>query len=212
MPMLLLMAACSAPSPVEPEQSASVEPEPSACVERTPTYVEPPSIEPQPSASMLPELGLPDARPNQRGGQHGWTGALHARAGMHRVIENRCSSGFRQTQLVFAVQNDCFPDSLVATGAEPQTVTVAGLDGLYLEGNTTDRTMLFSTPKGGETTGAYALPIGDRTLCVYLTWDPATTPDELTAVRQVVESIHGEANGPSGIRIIFRLPGGWDTG
>jgi hypothetical protein len=61
------------------------------------------------------------------------------------------------------------------------------------------------------TTGAYALPIGGRTLCVYLTWDASTTPDELDAARQVVESIRGQAYG-SGIRIIFALPVGWDTG
>ena len=38
---------------------------------------------------------------------------------------------------------------------------------------------MFPGPRGGQTTGAYALPIGDRTLCVYLTWDAATTQDEL---------------------------------
>ncbi|MBA2374494.1 MAG: hypothetical protein H0V74_09905, partial [Chloroflexi bacterium] len=64
---------------------------------------------------------------------------------------------------------------------------------------------------GGETTAAYALPIGDRTLCAYLTWDAATTPDELNAAREVLESIRGQPFGQDGIRINFTLPAGWDT-
>ena len=58
---------------------------------------------------------------------------------------------------------------------------------------------------------AYALAIGDRTLCVYLTWDPDTTQDELESARQVVESLRGQPFGDNGIRIIT-LPEGWDTG
>ena len=48
-------------------------------------------------------------------------------------------------------------------------------------------------------------------VCVYLTWDASTTPEELDAARQVVESIRGQTYG-SGIRIVFTLPEGWDTG
>jgi hypothetical protein len=94
--------------------------------------------------------------------------------------------------------------------ADPVPVTVAGLDGLYVEPYEPSRT--FVRPQGGETTGAYALPVGHRTLCAYLTWDPATTPDELEAGRQVVESIRGQPFGADGIRINFTLPAGWDTG
>ena len=169
-------------------------------------------MEPLPSGATLPELGLPDARPNQRGGQHGWTGALHATGWMHRVIENRCSPGYRQTNLAFRVESDCFTDVLDAAGAEPEEVIVAGVDALYLEGHTTNRSIMLPSPEGGETTAAYALPIDGRTLCVYLTWDPATTQDELNAARGVVESIRGEADGLNGVRIIFTLTGGWDTG
>lgn len=192
LPMLLLMAACSAPPPVEPEPSASVEPEPSA------------SVEPEPSALMLPDLPLPGMGLNEPAGEYGWTGALGSTGGMHYVVAD--GSEFRQTQLVFAVENDCF-----GAAGDPVPVTVAGLDGLYVEPNE-DSSMTFGTRRGGETTGAYALPIGDRTLCVYLTWDPATTPDELEAARQVVESIRGQPFGPDGIRITFTLPARWDTG
>jgi hypothetical protein len=89
-------------------------------------------------------------------------------------------------------------------------VTVAGLDGLYVEPYE-DPDVLFNR-RGAETTGAYALAIGDRTLCVYLSWDPDTTQDELKAARQVVESIRGQPFGSDGIRINFTLPARWDTG
>lgn len=159
------------------------------------------SNEPVPSASMLPELGLPGTRPDEPAGEYGWTGALHSSGGMHWVIENQSSpDAFRQTQLVVAVKNVCFPTSLTATGAEPTAVTVAGVDGFYLEGHTTNPSLLFSSPRGGSTTGAYALPIGDRTLCAYLTWDRATTADELNAAREVLESIRGQPFGKDGIR------------
>lgn len=198
LPMLLLLAACSAPSPSEPQPSASDEPVRSA------------SDEPVPSASMLPDLGLPGTRGDEPAGEYGWTGARGSKTGMHSVIEDESSpDAFRQTQLFFAVENDCFP---AAPGAEPTAVTVAGLDGLYLEPYDDPSVLFIIPPRGGHTTGAYALPIGDRTLCAYLTWDPATTPDELGAAREVLESIRGQPFGQDGIRINFTLPAGWDTG
>jgi hypothetical protein len=75
------------------------------------------------------------------------------------------------------------------------------------------RVVLFMPEReDGQTTGAYALAIGGRTLCIYLTWDRSTTADELDAARQVVESIRGQAYATSGIRITFTLHDGWDTG
>ncbi len=121
---------------------------------------------------------------------------------------------FRETQIVFAVENDCFEE-----GGDSVAVTVAGLDGQYVEPYENNvesfdegSPVTFNRPQGGETTGAYALPVGDRTLCVYLTWDPATTEEELAAGRQIVESIVGQPYGKDGIRINFTLPFGWDTG
>jgi hypothetical protein len=161
---------------------------------------------PEPSASTLPDLSLPRYPPSVPG-EYGWTGALGSRGGMHSVVaEDPSSNEFRQTQLVFAVRNDCFGES-----GDPVAVEVAGLDSLHVE--PFERwSMTFLPPRGGETTGAYALPIGDRTLCVYLTWDPATTEVELAAGRQIVESIRGQPYGEDGIRINFTLPAGWDTG
>lgn len=127
---------------------------------------------------------------------------------MHNVVVD--GTAFRQTQITFAAEDDCFAG---ATGPESVPVTIAGLDGLYVEPYG-DPSVVFGTLQGGETTGAYALPIDDRTLCVYLTWDPATTPDELEAARQVVESIRGKVSDTDGTRIVinFTLPQGWDTG
>ena len=153
---------------------------------------------------MLPDLPLPGMSLNEPAGEYGWTGALGSTGGMHFVVAN--GSKIRQTQLIFTVLNNSFgPGS-----GEPVPVTVAGLDGLYFEPYEPPRT--FVSPRGGETTRAYALPVGDRTLCVYLTWDPATTPDELGAGRRVVELIRGQPFGEDGIRINFTLPAGWDTG
>ena len=127
-------------------------------------------------------------------------------AGMHSVVVD--GTEFRQTAITFAAEVDCFAGG---TGPEPVPVTIAGLDGMYVEPYE-DPSVLFGSPRAGVTTGAYALPIGDRTLCVYLTWDPATTPDELEAARQVVESIRGQPFQEHGIQINFTLPAGWDTG
>jgi hypothetical protein len=182
--LVFLLAACSSPVPTR-TVGESVAPTPDS---------------PEPSASMLPDLGLPGTSAGIAG-EYGWTGPLGSSAWMHHVVQTS-SSDFRQTQLTFAVIGDCFGS---ATAAEPELVTVAGLDGLYLEPYRNPN------PAGPETTGTYALPVDDRTLCVYLTWDPATTQEELEAARQVVESIRGQPFGPDGIRINFTLPSGWDT-
>ena len=172
-------------------------PSPSAAESGAPTR-----SSPEPPASMLPGLGLPGARGGPPG-EYGWAGSLGSRAGMHRIVESR------QTQLVFAVENDCFADGV---GSEPVAIAVAGLDGLYVEPYEDPGVLFMPAPQAGETTGAYALAIGDRTLCVYLTWDAATTQVELDAARQVVESIRGQPLGQNGIRINFSTTGGWDTG
>jgi hypothetical protein len=171
-------------------------------------YIRSTSDEPVPSASMLPDLGLPGARASAAG-EYGWTGAfLGTRAGMHNVGHSTGPED-GQTQLFFLIWNDCFR---FGTDAEPESVTVAGLEGLYVEPYEDPRVMFMPGPRGAETTGAYALAVGDRTLCVYLTWDPDSPQDEVEAARQVVESIRAQPFGQSGIRINFTLPAGWDTG
>ena len=156
------------------------------------------------SASPLPDLDMPGARAGGAG-EYGWEGGFGAWTGMHKVVE----SGAGQTQMVFAIQNDCFASG---EGPEPVQVIVAGLDARYVEPYDGPRVIFMPRRESGQTTGGYALPIGDRTLCVYLTWDATSTTDELDAARQIVESIRGEAYGPDGIRINFTLPAGWDTG
>lgn len=169
-----------------------------------------PAIEngtPTQSVSLLPNLAMPGTR-GSPAGEYGWSGELGSRTGMHKVVQ-MAGGGYRMTQLVFAVENDCFASG---EGPEPVPVAVAGLDGWYVEPYDGPRVLFMPERKDGQTTGGYALPIGDRTLCVYLTWDPTTTKEELDAARQVVESIRGQPFGPSDIRIIFTLPEGWDTG
>lgn len=170
----------------------------------------------EPTASMLPDRGLPRCCRNVPAGEYGWTGYPGQTegisgdiGGMHSVVEEG-DGAFRQTQLVFAVADNCFE---YGSGAPPQEVTIAGLDGYYVEPYA-DPDVLFSGrgDRGDETTGAYALDVEDRTLCVYLTWDPETTPRELDAARDVVDSIRSQPIGPDGIRINFTLPAGWDTG
>jgi hypothetical protein len=165
---------------------------------------------PEPSWPMLPELSLPTYGQMDRAGDYGWTGGLGAYSGMHSVVPEEGDEA-RQTQIVFGVENDCFDDG---DGPAPVPVTVAGFTGWYVEPFVSEdpRRVLFIR-LGGETTGAYALAIADRTLCVYLSWDPTTTQGELAAARAVIDSIRAQPIHGTGIRIVFTLPnGGWDTG
>ncbi len=174
----------------------------------TPSAVESPA--PTTTGSQPPTVWV-QRMPGARGspaGVYGTTVAPGSIRGMHSVVLNGTPNDFRQTQLMFAAKDDCFAGG---EGPEPVPVTIAGLDGLYVEPYE-DPSVLFIQPRGGETTGAYALPIDGRTLCVYLTWDPATTQEELEAARQVVESMRGRAVGPNSIQINFTLADGWDTG
>lgn len=171
---------------------------------RAPAVGEPsPSAAPvDPSPSALPALGLPGARGGSAG-EYGWTGALGSRTGMHKVV----SEG--QTQMIFAVENDCFARG---EGAEPVSQTVAGFDSLYVEPYEGPNVLFMPERRARATTGGYQIAIGDRTLCVYLTWDATTTPAELEAAREVLGSIRAQPFGENGIRLVFTLPDGWDTG
>ncbi len=172
-----------------------------------------------PQASSSPEASLPALRmpgASRRGGgfvggEFGWTGlGPGTRTGMHSVVEDPTSpGGFRQTQLTFWVESDCFANE---ADAEPVPVNVAGLDGLYVEPYEDPAVQFAVNPQAGATTGAYALAVDDRTLCVYLTWDAASTQDELESARKVLASLRAQPIGPDGIRITFTLPEGWDTG
>jgi hypothetical protein len=156
------------------------------------------SIEPSPS--MLPELIMPryGALLHTEPRDYGWTGNLGAIAGM--VTESNL------TRMGFHVAHDCFADE----DPEPVRITVAGFDGWYVEPSAADfpRHLFFPAwADGDETTGAYALTIGDRTLCVYLNWHPKTTWAELEAARAVIESIRAQPVPGTGIRIVFTTLG-----
>ena len=163
-----------------------------------------------PSASELPVLNMPGSRSNPAG-EYGWTGMPGTRGGMHNVVT--VVDGYRMTQIVFSINDNCFA---AAEGRTPVAVTVAGLAGSYLEPYDAPGVLFMSEREAGQTTGAYALPIDGQTLCVYLTWDASTTPQELDAARQVVESIRGQsihgASYGTVTRIVFTLQEGWDTG
>jgi hypothetical protein len=156
------------------------------------------------SVAPLPDLDMPTAYAGPAG-ECGWTGGPGSRTGMHNVDG---VDVYRMTQLVFAVDDDCFASG---EGPEPSSVTVAGLDGWYVVPYDGPGVLFMPERDPGQTTEAYSLSIDGRTLCVYLTWDASTTPDELDAARQVVEAIRGQTYG-SGIRIVFTLAEGWDTG
>jgi hypothetical protein len=184
-----------------------------ACGSDVPTATSPPPASYTASTAVvqspppIAELGLPGTRASPAG-EYGWTGDPGSFAGMHKVVQSS-DAEYSQTQLTFAVEDDCFA---YGTDVEPVQVTVAGLDGLYVEPYGDPGVTFMPPPRGEATTGAYALPIGDRTLCVYLTWDPDSPQVEVEAARQVLESLRGEARGERHIRINFTLPEGWDTG
>lgn len=155
-----------------------------------------------------PQGFVPDRLPgftlDEPAGIYGWTSDAGGSIGMHFVVPIG-SSDSRQTQLVFKVQSDCFP-----AGGDPIPGRVAGFDAKYVEPYDSANVTFLPWSDTGETTGAYALRVGDRTLCAYLTWDQATTDEELAAGKQIIGSIRARPHGQDGLQINFTLPRGWD--
>ena len=106
--------------------------------------------------------------------------------------------------LTFAV--DCLAGE--RPGATP--VRVAGLDGVAVEPYMPP--VGFGNPVDDAITRAYALAVGDRTLCVYLTWHAATTDAERAAAEAILDTIRAEQTPGGGLRVTFTLDEGWDTG
>jgi hypothetical protein len=201
--LALAVAGCGATDPApptsltaDPSTDGSVPPSPSADA----------SIEASPSGSGLPALTMPGARSGPAG-DYGATLLPTAIKGLHKVVDEG-NNEFRQTQLVFTVLDDCFA---AGDGPDPVPITVGDLDGRLVEPFSAPREALFFR-RGEETTAAYALGVDGSNLCVYLSWDPTTTPEELDAARAVVESIRAEPHLPAGVRIVFTTDSGWDTG
>lgn len=154
----------------------------------------------------LPDLGLPGPLRNSRAREAGWeTGQVPS--GMHRVIEEE-DPARESTAVIFASGPDCLGDAWEERDA--RDVRVAGFDAVVVEPY--EPVNAFVNRTGDETTRAYALAVGDRTLCVFVTWDLSTTEDELREAVDMVDTIRAQPIGSNGVRITFTLPAGWDTG
>jgi hypothetical protein len=160
----------------------------------------PPAI----ASASLPALRLPSTHVSPAG-EYGWEGAPGgSRAGMHRVTGD--GSGAREaTAMLFAVGAEC----LTPSEEQQLPVRVAGFDGVSVEPY---EPAVGFNQVGDEITRAYALAVGDRTLCLYLTWHPTTTDDELDAAVKILDSLRAQPIGEDRIRIVFALDKGWDTG
>ena len=179
----------------------------------------PPLVSPTPAASPTPLVTAgPPATPwpgeSRRlpgmtyspAGVYGWEGGIDDGAGMHRFAGSL--EGSRETtELVWKVGGDCLGTN---DGQPVRPVRVGGWEGVSVEPYTPPVT--FGRTEGDETTRAYALAAGDRTLCLYLTWNTATTDAERMAAERVIDTLRLEPVSASWVRIIFDLDAGWDTG
>ena len=172
-------------------------PSPSANVSPSPRTEATPSTD-----GSLPKLPLPGTR-SSPAGEYGWEGGPGSAAGMHRVIEGE---GREATVLIFRVGDDC----LAASEDRQVAVNVAGLDGVSVEPY--EPPVPFGSSDGNEITRAYALPVADRTLCVFLTWHATTTEGELEAAEGTLDTLRAVPVGEDRIRITFTLQEGWDIG
>ncbi len=166
---------------------------------------------PEPSASMLPRLRLPGTSPNEPAGEYGWEGSAGStpsgpQNGMHRVVDDGPRAR-EATAILFSAGPDCLGAFDVR---DATNVRVAGLTGVFIEPY--EPPVTFGGADGGDVTRAYALEVEDRTLCVFVTWLPETTPEELREALAVLETIRAQPIGSDGVRINFTLPSGWDTG
>ena len=152
----------------------------------------------------LPVLPLPRPR-GSPAGEYGWEGGLGDRSGMHRVIG--VDNDYREaTAMMFQVGPRC----LEASQTQQVPVRVAGLEGVVVEPYLPIAS--FGGAEPSMVTRAYALAVGARTICLYLTWNSATTPEELTSAEGILVTLRAEPIGESRIRLVFRLEAGWDTG
>jgi hypothetical protein len=126
---------------------------------------------------------------------------------MHKVIGYpQTSDGREVIAMLFRATFDC----LKASQQQQVPVRVNGFDGVVVEPY--EPPVPFGSPEGIEITRAYRLDIGGRHLCVYLTWHPTTTDDEIDTAARILDTLRAEHIGEDGIRIVFTLDGGWDTG
>jgi hypothetical protein len=166
-----------------------------------------PGAVPEPT---LPALDLPARIGPSPAGDYGWQGGPGDGAFMHLVVGDGVSSR-EATEMTFAVGADCLG---AFQGQQEVSVRVAGFEGKSVEPY--EPPVPFGTRGGGqdgdEITRAHALDIGDRTLCVFLTWHATTTVEELDAAEKILDTLRAEPVGEDQIRVTFTLEEGWDTG
>jgi hypothetical protein len=119
---------------------------------------------------------------------------------MHWVVGDREAAA-----IFFAVGPRCLAAS---ENQQAVPVSIAGMDGVSIEPY---QPPIAFNNTGDEITRGHALSVGEGTLCVFLTWHPATTDGELATAAEILESIRAEPIGER-VRITFTLPEGWDTG
>ena len=107
--------------------------------------------------------------------------------------------------ILFAAGPSCLAGS---DDQQAVAVSIAGMDGVSIEPYQPPITFINS---GDEITRGHTLSVGERTLCVFLTWHPDTTDGELATAAEILESIRAEPIGER-VRITLTLPDGWDTG
>ena len=200
---VVLLSACGASSPTGGPVGVT-SPAPTATSEPTAAAEE-----------GLPQRGLPGARGGSPG-EYGWTGRLGSgsedwvgrpNSGMHWVTGDEGDpSSFREAAaMFFANEESCFGSRDAAT----VPVMVAGYDGAYLEPY--EPPIAFNNV-GDEITRAYELNVGSGKLCVYVTWHPTTTPEELASTLAILDTLLAEQRGDGSILINFTLTEIWDTG
>ena len=202
--------------------SALIVPAPQPNLISSPTSGAPAASRTPTASSSLPRLKMPTTRGSPPG-QYGWEGqGPGAITGMHYVVESDVPSENREaTVMGFAVGPDCLvtwteawtarTPTTPAGNPEPERVEIGDLAGVSIEPY--EPTFQFSSfGSTTSTTRAYALDVGDTTLCVLLTWHPTTTEAELASAEATVQSLRAEPYGEGGVRIVFDLFDKWDTG
>jgi hypothetical protein len=175
-----------------PSPSASVAPSASPSAVASPS----PSATPQ-----LPALRLPGTT-SSPAGEYGWTGRAGGFPAQLHTVE-----GVGERALIFQVGGGC-REAIEKKVTRP--VHLAGFDGVAVEPY--EPPVPFGAPGGDEVTRAHALAVGDRTLCVYLTWSRDTTASELESVERVLDTLRAEPINDDLVRVTFILDSGWDTG
>ena len=152
------------------------------------------------TAASLPDLRLPGTSWSPAG-TYGWEPGQSGPRGMHRVVDSR-----EATAIMFGVGTGC----LQASQEQQVPVRIAGFDAVVVEPY--EPPVSFGGSAPGETTRAHQLHVGDRILCVYMTWNAATTNDELAAAERALETIRAGPIGEDRVRLVITLEDGWDTG